>query len=220
MTAPDDFAPADNPFSARHVRPGALGFRFPAGQSATSLVDKLQQAGWRGQIVGPHGTGKSTLLASLLPVIRAVGRSVVHVELHDGQRTLPVAIAPARLTRPAIVVVDGYEQLSLPSRLHLSWHCRCGGLGLLITTHRRVRLPLLLETRMDADLAYQLVRDLLDNKADLVGPEEIARRLDQHDGNLREVLFDLYDVYEQGRLTRRNRIPLPHATERKGPPCK
>src|SRR5437016_5663581 len=78
-----------NPFSTRFVRPGALPFRFSAGQTAASLVARLHELHWRAQIVGPHGTGKSTLLAALLPEIEAAGQQVRAIALHDGQRSLP-----------------------------------------------------------------------------------------------------------------------------------
>lgn len=202
MIPRDNFAPADNPFSARHVRPGAIPFRFLSGESAETLVGKLQQAGWRGQIVGPHGSGKSTLLAALLPVIREAGIDAVHVELHDGQRTLPIELKRAHPRSPAMIVVDGYEQLCLLSRIRLLGYCRYRRLGLLVTTHRAVRLPVLIETRMEGDLAKQIVQELLGAEAGLVDQEELARRLDLHGGNLREVLFDLYDLYEYRRMQR------------------
>ncbi len=58
-------AAQSNPFSTRFVRPGALAYRFPPGESAATLVERLAASGWRGQIVGPHGSGKSTLVAAL-----------------------------------------------------------------------------------------------------------------------------------------------------------
>ncbi|NUQ65687.1 MAG: hypothetical protein HUU20_24720 [Pirellulales bacterium] len=205
MTGHDDLAPADNPFSARHVRPGAIPYRFPPGESSETLLARLGQAGWRGQIVGPHGSGKSTLVAALLPLVEQAGVPAVLVELHDGQRTLPVDLQRTRLAPRTLVVVDGYEQLSILSRARLCWCCRRKRLGLLVTTHRPVRLPVLFETRTGPDLANRLVRELLAGEAEFVEPEEVSRRLEEHGGNLREVLFDLYDLYEQRRMQRRDR---------------
>ncbi len=68
---------AENPFSTRHVRPGALSFLFARGDSTAALVEQLQRNGWRGQITGPHGAGKSTLLATLVPELQRAGRQPV-----------------------------------------------------------------------------------------------------------------------------------------------
>ena len=65
-----------------------MAFRFPAADAAT-LVESLATAGWRGQIVGPHGSGKSTLVAALLAALAAAGRPGGRVALHDRQRRLP-----------------------------------------------------------------------------------------------------------------------------------
>ncbi len=195
----DDFAPAANPFSARHIRPGAIAYRFPPGESGKAIVDRLRQAGWRGQVIGPHGSGKSTLLAAILPLIERAGMAVLLVELHDGERMLPIRLDRTHVAPPAVVVVDGYEQLSLWSRIRLTWYCRRKGLGLLVTTHRPLGLPILLRTQVDTGVASQIVGELLGIEAGLVDKVEVSRRLERHGGNLREVLFDLYDWYEDHR---------------------
>ena len=69
MNAVDDSSYAKNPFSTRHVRPGAIGYRFPAGKSAAVLIARLEKNDWQGQIVGPHGSGKSALVATLIAEI-------------------------------------------------------------------------------------------------------------------------------------------------------
>lgn len=187
-----------NPFATRFTRPGGIAYRFPPGVTAELLVDRLQAADWRGQIVGPHGSGKSTLLAALVPVIQRRGRQVLLIELHDGQRDLPRnwsrGLDPGR---PGVVIVDGCEQLAPWNRLLLRWFCRRRGLGLLVTGHRRLGLPELVRTTVDLELACQIVQSLVGQHGPLLGPEELRRRLAARGGNLREVLFDLYDLYEE-----------------------
>ena len=80
----------ENPFCTRRIRPGAIPYYFPQGKSVETLVDKLEANGWDGQIVGPHGSGKSTLLAAMLPEIARRGKRLVHLELQDGVRELPL----------------------------------------------------------------------------------------------------------------------------------
>jgi hypothetical protein len=200
VNATSDSAPTDNPFSARHIRPGAIPYRFPPGQDVDMLVHRLEANQWRAQIVGPHGSGKSTLLASLLPAVQRAGKPALLVTLHDGQRALPAALADGEeFAAKPLVAVDGYEQLSRWSRIRLDRLCRRHDLGLLVTTHHPVRLPELARTATDPQLAQSLVAELLGGRGDLIAPEEIAERFTAHQGNLRELLFDLYDLYEQRR---------------------
>ena len=176
-----------NPFSTRHVRPGAIPFRFPDGLDAAGLTDRLEANGWRGQIVGPHGSGKSTLLAALLPELRR-RLAVVRVELHDRERRLPAETWATG--EGTLLVIDGYEQLGWWTRRRVRKHCR----RLLVTTHRGQGLPDLYRTAVMVELAGAIVRGLLAEEV-----PDLARRLGHHRGNLREVLFELYDRYESGR---------------------
>ncbi len=200
MIPPGGPPPAENPFSSRHVRPGATPFFFLPGQSAAGLIDLLRARGWRGEIVGPHGSGKSSLVASLLPAIRDAGRQPLLIELHDGQRRLPVDLRrEAALHDGLVVIVDGYEQLSFWSRVQLKRFCRRRGLGLLVTSHEPVGLPPLFRTNPTPALARQIVEFLLEGRPPLIDSEEIAQRFERHRGDLRELLFELYDVYEERR---------------------
>jgi hypothetical protein len=190
----------ENPFCTARVRPGAIPFAFPTGQTAAALVARLGAQGWRGQIIGPHGSGKSTLVASLILELARHGRRPFLVELHDGQRRLPVDLRRVPgLDSTAVVIVDGYEQLAFLPRLRLRWFCRRQGLGLLVTSHTSVGLPELYATSTTAGQACELAAHLLGPEAALIRPEEVAERFARHEGDLREVLFDLYDLYEQRR---------------------
>jgi energy-coupling factor transporter ATP-binding protein EcfA2 len=189
-------AAAHNPFATRYVRPGALEYVFSEGDSAAAVVDRLAAAGWRGAIVGRHGSGKSTLLAALRPELSARGRKLAWCELHDGQRRLPVTLEPRELGPAGLVVVDGYEQLGGVARARLRWRCRRRGWGLLVTAHRPVGLPTLLETAPSPALAQALVRRLTAGRPQQIDEEEVAAAFAAHAGDVRETLFALYDLYE------------------------
>ncbi len=190
----------ENPFSTRHTRPGAIPFFFSPGQNAEQLVELLRSEDWRGEIVGPHGSGKSSLLCALLPALQNAGRSTLLIELHDGQRRLPVDLRRVDgMTENTVVIVDGYEQLSFWSRLQLKGFCRRRRLGLVVTSHRPAGLPLLLRTSASLTLAEEIVQFLLRGQQRLVDASDLAQRFDRHRGDLRELLFDLYDLYEQQR---------------------
>lgn len=191
---------ADNPFSTCRTRPGAIAFCFDGDGSVDALVDRLRRQEWWGQIVGPHGSGKSTLLAVLLPALEASGRQIECVTLHQGDRRLPMGRSALRsYSSSTQVVLDGYEQLGWFARWSLSRRCRRQGCGLLVTAHRDIGLPTLFATRPTLELTTKIVRHLL-------GPDDVAIT-DSHigsawiarQGNLRETLFDLYDLFEEHR---------------------
>lgn len=189
---------ASNPFSTRYVRPGAIAYFFAADENAENLVSRLAAAGWRGQIVGPHGSGKSSLLAALKEPLQAGGRRCFTIALRDGERKLPggweklAAAAGANL-----IIIDGYEQLSSWSRWRLRVRCRKQHWGLLVTSHANVGLPALISTVGSLEMAQQLVQRLLPPGDTRVRPEHVAACYAAADGNMRETLFRLYDVWEE-----------------------
>lgn len=189
----------ENPFHAQRIRPGAIDFIFLHGASTGALVDKLRANGWRGAIIGPHGSGKSTLLHTLRPAIEAAGRPVVLFELHDGQRRLPMSPRIAGAKPGSMVIVDGYEQLSWWSKVRLHWNCRRLRCGLLVTAHQPVALPTLWETRTDEALAIAVVGRLTAAQPEVAAAlaGDIARAYASHHGDIREMLFALYDLYRQ-----------------------
>jgi hypothetical protein len=190
----------ENPFSTSRIRPGAVAFLFPPGESACGLARRLEQSGWRGAVVGPHGSGKSALLAALVPALEHLGRPVVLIELHDGARSLPAELeSGAEIAPGSVLVVDGYEQLSRVGRWRLSRLCRRGGLGLLVTAHSKVPLPILFRTTTDAKLARRLLDVLIGPSDAFIDDDELTASLAARGGNLRDLLFDLYDRFEQCR---------------------
>lgn len=196
-----------NPFANCRTRPGAIPFQFPPGQDAAQLVGQLARLGWRAAIVGPHGTGKSTLLAALTPAIVGAGRNVRSFALHDGQRRLPAEFLANLPERDGIAIVDGYEQLNFWSRWRLDRRCRATGCGLLVTAHRPTALPLLFRTSVDADLAERIVEQLLASRSDgdpAIAGDVVRCACSKHRGNLREMFFDLYDAFENRRIHSRN----------------
>jgi len=217
-----------NPFSSRYVRPGAIEYRFDDGSAggshegragdraggpdAASIVDSFYAAGRRGAVVGPHGSGKTTLLESLAPAVAARGDEVRLLTLRDAGAGFP-RIALLRLTRSTVLFVDGYEQLGWWRRLRLGRAVARAGAGLLATahaplsditlSHKSARLPTLYTTATSPASAARLVRRLLDEHAPAsafaIDDEEIARRLAAHGGDMRELFFGLYDLYESHR---------------------
>ena len=190
--------PDSNPFASCYVRPGSLPYVFPSGITADVLVDRLRQHGWRGQITGPHGSGKSTLLQTLLPALEAAGRLVEYYPLHPGAATLgSLRRSSARWNGDTQVVIDGYEQLGWLRQQQVRWTCLARGAGLLVTAHRPLRLPVLWQTEVSLALTSQIVQRLLAGRSRSgVTEEAVAQAFAAQRGNLREVLFALYDRWE------------------------
>ena len=164
------------------------------------LLGRLEQNAWCGEIVGPHGSGKSALLATLIPALERAGKRTCLVELHDGQRRLPVDLRSApELQGDAVVIVDGYEQLGALARFRLRRFRRRRRLGLVVTAHAPVGFPELFRTATNIELARRIVATLLDEHPSVIPPEDVAAAFSRHDGDMRETLFELYDLYEQRR---------------------
>ena len=105
------------------------------------------------------------------------------------------------------MAVDGYEQLGLWHRFRLAWLCRRLRLGLVVTSHRPLGLPELCRTVVDPPLAWQIVQQLQSGYRPLITIADVAGRLARHAGDLRETLFDLYDLYEERRQARPEGTP-------------
>jgi len=175
-----------------------MRYLFPPACDAEQLVERLRVGGWWGQVVGAHGSGKSSLLSALAPALAAAGRRVISLALRDGQRSLGAGWRDLKaIDAHAQVVVDGYEQLSGWSRFRLKRRCRRLGAGLLATAHADVGLSTLLNTAPDLAMAQRLVAGLLPPGDRTIAPDDVARAWHARESNLREVFFDLYRLYEQ-----------------------
>ncbi|MCL2348775.1 MAG: hypothetical protein FWC50_11020 [Planctomycetaceae bacterium] len=218
----DDQIP-HNPFSTRNISPGTIPYLFEWNQPNSDtkvLYDSFAKSNFLAQIVGPHGSGKSTLLAALLTTLQQNGHNTVFVSLHDRQRFLPgkfwkelptenCRFFPYKKTgvKPPILVIDGYEQLCYLTRFFLQFAKKTTGCGLLITTHYAFcGVPVLHQTATSLETFKAIVRNLLhhfDTTPKIISSrfsDEFLESLffEKH-GNIREMLFALYDRYEENR---------------------
>jgi hypothetical protein len=187
-----------NPFATRFIRPGAIPYYFAQRQDARGLVNDLKMHGWRGAIVGPHGSGKSTLLVALVPALVAAGRNPALTTLRDKQRWLP-RCSPRGwlLDEKSILIIDGYEQLNRVSRAMLWFQQRVRGFGLLVTAHTDIGYPTIARTQGELAVLHRLIDEELPRDARSIARDEINRAFERRGGNLREALFDLYDLFER-----------------------
>ena len=96
-----------------------------------------------------------------------------------------------------MAAVDGVEQLHIWNRLLLKRFCQTHGVGLIVASHRSAHLPSLYETAVDEARAWSVVQRLQDGFPPHIEIGDLVERLARHQGNLRETLFDLYDLYEE-----------------------
>lgn len=193
----------DNPFASRYQRPGSVPYFSDDPALVARLADRLvvERGPW--QIVGPHGSGKSTLLAALQGEFARRGVAVELVVQGPGQRQLPADMAGrfARWPRAGqrVLLVDGYEQLSWISRWRLSWLVRRARAGLLVTCHADAGFAPLYTTRVDLRLAERIVAHLTRDQPGTISSAELRAAYEASGGDLREMLFALYDVCEARR---------------------
>lgn len=186
-----------NPFATCWTRPGALDW-LPSESTVEELLAESDAAGG-GQIVGPHGAGKSTLLAAMARALRERGELVVGWTIHSGD----LAPAPPSVPQNSVLLIDGAEQLPLLKRWRVLRSCRRRGVRVLLTTHRRLRIaapPLLASMGPSQATVQGLFDRLTAERPTRVTRDDVARSYHRHQGNVREVWFDLYDRHE--RLSR------------------
>jgi len=184
---------SSNPFATRFIRPGAIPFLFLDGDSAEGVVERLKTNNWRGQIIGEHGSGKSTLVATLAPPIEAAGRRAVMIKIGPGERRI-VGSQFSSLSPSTQLIVDGYEQLSFWSRLAVRYRIWRTGAGLLVTAHANVGLPTVYTTTATEEVAAAVVDKLALAQGVPISRTDITDAYRAAAGNIRETLFNLFDI--------------------------
>jgi hypothetical protein len=177
----------DNPFAMHRLL--RERYRLTAAEWQ-SLIARLEQLGWRGEIIGPCGSGKTTMLEDLAARLEERGWRARLMRFNtDDHRLRPLP----RIDRSEIILCDGAEQLNA-----FDWYClrRASrrASGLVITAHDRGRLPLLHRCETSPELLWALATSLDGGRALSACAELHAR----HDGNLRAALRELYDRWADG----------------------
>jgi hypothetical protein len=191
----------DNPFASHRVE--SLKYRYP-GFNFDEAVAQLEQMQWRAAILGPHGTGKTTLLLELHRHLqsttndRSESTRVWFVPLDRSSRNQQWLELLEECSPQTILLVDGIERLRWSRRIRLlglgpSW-IRQSSLprSIIVTTHRSIGLPVWLRTTSNSATMEELLLEL----HPAASPETIdqARKLfTTRRGNIRDVFWKLYD---------------------------
>lgn len=185
----------DNPFSSKRLL--TVRYRLE-GTTWQQLINRLAEMKYRAAVVGPEGTGKTTLLENFQPRLRDLGFVVRPLRLTAERRTFPPGFLRSfcrKLTHQDIILFDGAEQLNALRWFRFKIATRRAG-GLIIASHRPGRLATLIECSTTPELLDEILQQLVPDQAESL--RHTARRLfHEHHGNLREVLFALYDLYAQ-----------------------
>lgn len=149
----------ENPFRVSRVH--NLPFLWPEGDSIDSLYTRWEESGRVGAIVGPHGTGKTTLLSEWASFLRERGWQPRLLTLTEDFPNLPPDFAESfRGAEPeSVALLDGAEQLGPWGWRRWLWITRRAG-GRVVTTHRPGRLPTLLRTKAQPHQLEHLLRRL------------------------------------------------------------
>lgn len=186
-----------NPFATRFTRPGELEPLDEQGEpvDAARLVARLGP----GRVVaieGPHGHGKSTLLAAIMASARADGQATAAVRVRspfDAWRPIVTALTTPR---GCLVGYDGWERAAPGTAEIVRLVAAARGLRVVVTTHRPGRLRVVARCGTSPRLLAALVTRLPDHGG-LIAAADIDDAFHRHGGNLREALYDLYDRFER-----------------------
>ncbi len=209
-------AETTNPFSTRFTRPDAVTYLFDSTDADSSLVEPTTpkpcplteisnafcQSGFIGQIVGPHGSGKTSLTHAIQRELRGTFEVVRRLTVRNqrGISSIQTAAENTCCSGRMLLIIDGVERLALLQRMMLVGYCKKSQskpsqIGLLITTHRRLAgVPVLFKTVPSLALLKQIVQNLAPEFAP--EPELLASVFEQTNGNLREALMSLYDAWQ------------------------
>ncbi len=182
----------------------------------TDLAERfLKLPSKRGTIIGPHGSGKSTLVASLVSKLPSI---VPNSKIHslrfstDKSAAKSLNISVKEWTPHSIAILDGYEQLRFWTRLRVEKIARARSISILATAHRPVHgFETLWETSVTESSSQWVVEQLLlqselpNGANELLQSEAWSRSRSKHGQNLRESLFDMYDWWQSSQSAEANR---------------
>ena len=183
----------ENPFTATRMH--SVRYKFSDGDSLRRLRLRLEASGGRGMIVGPEGSGKSTLLDELCRNFAASGKTVFSLRAQrlNSIGSLRHLLSQLRQASSVeCVFIDSSERLNRIIWSYVRWRLRKCKI-IAGAAHSPGRLPTLYFTTTSSSLLSSIVKELLPRGAE--APKEISALFEEHGGNVRTALRELYDYY-------------------------
>lgn len=181
----------DNPFAVD--RWAGLGY-IPKGESLEQLLERLAQLNYTAALVGPHGTGKTTLLEHAESQLRQKGikTAKLFINLETPLPWSEVKAAIGSMPPGGVLFFDGACHLPRWRFGQLKRAARKQNIGLVITAHHEGLLPTWVQFHANPALLKTIVGRLLDHD-NIYSDTYLSELLNHHRGNLRDCLWHLYD---------------------------
>ena len=191
----------DNPFTVERV----LKIRY-RGVNLNALTTRLKQMEYRAAIIGPKGSGKTTLMEDLQQHLEKSGRKTRSLLLNDKNPLTRRASRQflSQLTGDEIVFLDGAEQTGPLAWLTLKRKILKRAAGLIITAHKPGLLETLIECNPTPTLFRKIANDLLQGR-DTPDNHSLDHVYNRCCGNIRRALRQLYDIYANDKNLKANR---------------
>ena len=212
-----------NPFSTCFTRPGEIPYLLPdprepgeARFEPQRLIERFVSKRCVGQIVGPHGCGKTTLCHLIADELGDRFATVDYVAIRSASDVQTMrygsssAVDSRLATGTKLTIIDGAERVSLlQQRMIVSNLTGRRGFdpnrtdsnpdGLLFTSHRRLKFIPVLFSIVPSVSTFARVANYLDPTLEMT-EDQLANLFEQADGNIREAIMLLYDRHESLRV--------------------
>ena len=188
-----------NPFCTHWITPSSCEFNQRFNGEIQHVMQTMLDFGCRGQIMGPHGVGKSTLMHRICKQLKMEGLNPVQMNL-DFQ--LVGNSNKKLLVKNCIWVIDRFESLTRRQQSRVIKHTKRQRIGLLVTAHRQLSLPVVARLSPNLDHAIAVVRNLQSRFGKVYLSDDDVRRLwPECQNDLRELLMACYDKWQEHSRT-------------------
>jgi nucleoside-triphosphatase THEP1 len=184
-----------NPFRTECI----LKIRYQlAPQELNDLLATWARHHYRGALIGPHGHGKTTLLEDIQQYLKKENKKIILLRLSSDKPYLDLKqweFIQTSIKDQHFILLDSAGCLNF-WQFHRFLTLSKKAPGIIVTTHHRTRLPTLRYCKTSPETLVKIVSQLLHAK--LTPDIQLLNTLYQkHQGNIRECLRELYDVYSE-----------------------